>query len=153
MTGALTHSPADILRYIIIAHGWGSLPSGITNADWSVFVDNEPDRPDNCITIYNTPSKYNGRIHYGMVQELHGIQVRIRSALSNIGYTQARGIAVELDEQLYMESVTIGNRTYSVKSFNRKGDVLAFGKDSPTPTKRSIHTFNGLLVVNSCPQQ
>lgn len=150
MAGALTHSPADILRYIIVAHGWGILPPGSSNPDWSVFVDKEPDRPDNCITLYNTSAKYNGRVHSGEVQEQHGIQVRVRSALSNEGYTRARGVAIELDEQLSIESITIGGSTYSVKSFNRRTDVKPLGTDAQTPTKRFVHTFDGLLVVRRC---
>lgn len=148
MPGTLTHSPADVLRYLLITHGLGSLPTGVSNADWSVFVDNEPDRPDNCLTIYNTVSKLNGRTHTdGEVQEIHGIQVRIRSQVSNEGYTRARQIAVELDTNVYLDNVTIDTVRYCVKSFSRSSDIYAFGKDSPTPTKRSIHTFNGYLVV------
>lgn len=149
MPGPLDHSPADILRSAMILHNLGSFPSGISNAEWSIFVDNEPDRPDSCATIYNTSSRQQGRTQTdGEIQEMHGIQVRIRAALSKEAYAKARQIAIELDEGFYQENVTIGSSVYCIHSFSRTSDVIPSpGKDTPTPTKRTILTFNGLLTV------
>lgn len=148
MEGTLQHSPADILRYLLIVHGMGSLPSGVNNSDWSIFVDNEPDRPDNCITVYNTPSIQQGRIQpTGQMIEYFGTQVRVRSQESRTGFNKIREIAVELDEDVLNEVVDIGSASYCVQSYSRLGSILSFGKDAPTPTKRHIHTFNGYLIV------
>lgn len=148
MPGPLTHSPSDIVAQLIIDLGLGSLPNYATNPSWPVFSHNEPDQPDNAITIYDTVGKKNGRTNPDHeIQEHHGIQVRIRSALSDVGYTKARAIAIALDEQVYRESVTIDSTTYCVQCFNRTGDIIAFGKDTPTPSKRFIWTFNGLIML------
>lgn len=147
MAGTLQHSPADVLRYLLIDHSMGGLPSGVSNADWSIFVDNEPDSPDNCITVYNSVSKQNGRVMVGEVCELHGIQVRVRSQISKTGYNKIREIAVEIDENVIIDTVTIGTATYCVHSFKRTTDIISFGKDTPNQSKRHIHTFNGLLTV------
>ena len=146
-SGLLTHSPADILSILLINHGLGILPSGQSNIDWSVFTDNEPNTPDKVITVYNTTGRINARLQIGMVAEMHGIQVRVRSDLSTTGYTKAREIAIELDEQVYQEYVTVDSTLYCVHSFSRIGDVIPLGTDSRTPTKRNIYTVNGLLIV------
>lgn len=147
--GHLDHSPADILRYLLIAHGIGTYPSGRSNPEWSIFVDNEPNSPDGVITVYNTIGRTLNRTQPdGQISEMHGIQVRVRSSLSDDGWAKIRTIAIELDEQTYQETVTIGSATYCVHSFSRTGQIIPFpGKDAETPTKRSIHVFNGLLTV------
>lgn len=145
MPGALDHSPADVLRYLLIDKGMGTLPTD--SLDWPIFVDNEPDRPDECITIYNTTGRKNGRTIEGEIQEHHGIQIRIRSAVSEEGYPKARILATTLDEEVYTENVYISGSVYCVHSFSRVDDIRSLGKDTPTPTKRSIYIFNGLLMV------
>lgn len=147
--GPLEHSPADILRYIIIAHGLGFLSSGIDNpVDWTVYADIEPDAPDNCITVYNTIGRRHKRLQAtGRIHEHHGIQIRIRSRTPALGYNKARDIAVTLDEDVYKEQVTIGTSVYCLHSFSRAGDIIPFPRDTITPTKRIIHTFNGLVDI------
>jgi hypothetical protein len=148
MPGTLNHSPADITRHLIIAMGLGSTPAGVNNEAWSVFCDNEPDRPDNCITVYNTVGRNNGRTHVdGEVQESHGIMVRVRSQDPKTGFAKVRLIAVTLDQLIHQYIVTVDSDSYCVKSVNRTSDITALGKDSPTPTRRGVHTFNALVVV------
>lgn len=151
MPGSLTHSPADILRRLLINLGLGTLPT-TTVTSWPIRAHNESDTPDNQITIYDTVGKKNGRTMFdGEVQEHHGFQIRIRSSNSVDGYTKARAIAVTLDEVIYQNNVVIGGTTYCVHSVTRTTDVIAIGKEASTPTKRSIHTINGLISVReSC---
>jgi hypothetical protein len=148
MPGHLDHSPADVLRYLMIAHNLGSIGVGPTTDDWRIFVDNEPDSPDNVVTVYNTTSRPQGRHQTdGEIQEMHGVQIRVRSQLSKEGYAKARSIAIELDEGTYRENVTIDSAVYCFHSFTRIGDIISIGKDAPTPTKRNVHVFNGLLTL------
>lgn len=149
MADILEHSPADIIRYLLVAHGIGELPSGTgVMDDWSIFCDVEPDRPDNCITIYNTQGRKHARMQLsGRVVEHYGIQIRVRSRNPKLGYNMAQQIAAELDENVYQERVTIGTAIYCVHSFDRSGNIVAIPKDFSTPTKRLIHTLNGLTNI------
>ena len=76
MSGALTHSPAEIIRQLIIDLGFGV---NSTTEDWSVFSYTEPNTPDNAITVYSTAGRKQGAFMVnGQTQMFSGIQVRIR---------------------------------------------------------------------------
>lgn len=149
MAGLLEHSPADIVRYTIIAHSLGTLHTGTgIPEDWTVFCDVEPDRPDRVITVYNTLGRKHKRTFPdSMTQEHYGILIRIRSNTPAEGYNKAAEIASVLDELVYQESIIIGSSVYCLHSFNRVGGILALPKDTVTPTRRIIHTFNGLTSI------
>lgn len=144
MPGALAHSPADIVRKLLIVLELGSEQA--SGEPWPVFAAGEPDKPDSAITVYDTTGVKQGRIMQGETQERHGVQVRIRAANHTGGYGKARAIAVALDEDVYQETVTIGNARYLVHSISRTSDVLALGKESPN-SKRSLFTVNGTVMV------
>lgn len=145
MPGMLVHSPADIIRYLLIAKGGGTLPSD--GSAWPIFESYEPDQPDNAITLFNTLGVRNGRTHTdGEVQEHHGIQLRIRATHPTVGYAKARALALILDEQVYRDTVDIDGAMYVVWEVNRTSDVLELGKESPE-TKRHIYTINAIVSV------
>lgn len=146
MAGSLQLSPAKVLQRLIVNFGGGMLPTNGGADTWPIYVDQEPDLPDNCITIYNVVGRKDGRTMIdGEIMEHHGIQLRIRGALSDVTYTKARALAVLLDEEIYQEQFIIGSSVYCVHSFTRTTDVIPFGKDAPTPSKRSMYSINGLV--------
>lgn len=149
MAGRLQHSPADVIRYMLIQHGLGTLHSGSGVPDnWTIFSDVEPDRPDAVITVYNTMGVKHAQIHVTReVIEDEGIQIRVRSRTPAEGYEKANAIANELDEFVLQETVTIGTSVYCVHSFNRTSNVIPFPKDSQTPSARMVHVFNGLVTL------
>lgn len=151
MPGSLTHSPADILRHLLIGKGIGLTPTPTpSNSDWPIYAHNEPDGPDNSITVFDVAGKKNGRIMIdGEVQEFHGFQVRVRSSVSDVGYTKARNLTITLDENIYNDSVTISSSNYCVQSVTRTSDVIPLGKEATTPSKRSIFVINGLIMVRA----
>ena len=145
MSGALTHSPADIVRTRLIELTLGTNPA--SNTAWPIFVSSEPDTPDNCITIYDTLGRDQGRVMWtGERQEMHGIQVRIRSQTHALGYTKARAIAVALDESIESDLVTIDATDYCLHSITRTSDVLALGLQKPA-SRRYLFTVNALVSV------
>lgn len=147
---ATNHSPADILRYLLIDLDYGVLPTGqtVSSDTWLIFADLEPDRPDNCITVYNTNNIQFGRSQIdGSIFEHEGFQIRIRSATSVIGYRKSAALVEALDNIIYFNTVTIGEDTYCIRSTRRIGDINALGKDTPTPTQRSVYTINGTIVL------
>ena len=151
MSGVLEHSQADIVRHVLIAINHGTLPSG--NEPWPIYVDNEPDAPDNCITITNTPSRDFGRdaIQYDR-QEYHGIQIRIRAATSPLGRNKARRLAIALDAEIIQHTIAlpkvpgVEEADYLIHSVTRTGDVLSLGKEVPN-TKRHLFTLNAIVAI------
>lgn len=144
MAGALEHSPADILCQLLIDLGLGTEKSDGT--DWPIVPNYEPDTPDNCITIYDTEGRIQGRLQYGgRNMDKHGIQLRFRSYSPKVGYAKANDVIVALDETIYQNLVTIDSNTYCVNTIDRIGNVISLGKEEDT--KRSIYTVNALMIV------
>ena len=145
MSGSLTHSVADVIRHLLIDLGHGTLPT--TKSSWPVYSDNEPNTPDNAITVYNLTGTSSGRTMIdGELQEHHGIQVRIRSATPTTGFTKSRQIAVGLDTSSNLVSVSIGSSAYRIQTVSRKGDVISLGKDT-TNSKRNLFTINAVVAL------
>jgi hypothetical protein len=143
MSGSLTHSPADILRYQLIELSQGTLPSA--DGSWPVYCWQEPDKPDNCITVYDTAGRMEGRVMEGEVQIHHGAQIRIRAATQAAGHTKARAIAAALDNMDCPDNVTIGANTYQVWCVSRTSDVLPLGPDPDSG--RFLFTINVVAAL------
>ena len=145
MSGTLTHSPADVVRNLLIGLGFGTTPSDA--GSWPIYVASEPNTPDSVITVFDTVGTDSGReMVLGERQEHHGIQIRIRDAEHADGYTKARVIAVALDETIVNNTSNVSSTGYTVYAITRTSDVLAIGKETPT-SKRSIFTINALVAL------
>lgn len=147
MPGAMNHSPAHVLRQLLVDLGLG----GQVGGTWPAYVSSEPDSPDSALTVYNTASRDQGTTGPdGEVQELHGVQVRVRAADDVTGWAKARSVAVSLDAVSHA-TVTVTRAgtttsTYLVDCVVRNGDVRSLGKDSPT-SKRNLYTIDLLVAV------
>lgn len=123
----------------------------VNPGSWPIFIDQEPDVPDNVITIYGTLGKDDGRTQIdGELQEHHGIQIRVRS-LTKLGFKVATSLAVACDQLVDMgvqvSTPELGTNNYIVQSINRTGNgVLSLGKEMP-PTRRNLYTINALINV------
>lgn len=151
MSGNLFHSPADIIRTLLIDLGMATAPSA--GGDWPAYVAQEPDTPDSVITVYDTAGTTGGRLQTsGETVEQHGFQVRVRDANHFEGYEKARAIAVALDESVANAVVSVGDDvgtgsdTYIVYAVTRKGGIISLGKESPA-SKRSIFTINAVVAL------
>lgn len=155
MPGTLANSAADVLGILLVDLGLGTAPVTVgRQGEWPVYTEDEPDTPDNCITIYDTEGVGRGKtMPDGEVQEAHGIQVRVRAKTHTVGFAKAREIAVTLDP-LSMRTVSVptGNVTnrYRIWSLSRIGDVLAIGKQFPA-NKRRLFTLNYLVSLRQLP--
>ena len=144
MAGNLTHSVADIVRNLIIDLSLGTLPS--SSAAWPVFAEREPDKPDNCITVYGSQGRDQGRMMIDGEREIqHGVQISVRSQNTTTGHQKALTIATTLDDSVKQTSVTFSAKTYLVHSVNRTSDVLYAGKDPDT--KRNLFTINAVVPL------
>ena len=151
MSTTLTYSPADIVRYLLIDLGLGTDP--LDGGTWPIYVSNEPDRPDNCITIYDTRGLIHGRMMPSGVQAKHyGVQIRIRCSNNESGWVKADAIWTALCEDVYHNRVDIEDEAYCLHNFALIGDILVVGHDSPA-TKRKVFTINPLLVLSIIPRE
>ena len=171
MSVPLYDSPASILSNLLFVLGqtWGT-SYGITlshppiasqndNTAWPVYYSNEPDRPDNCVTVYDTDNQDDGRSHVDGEGYFHyGFQVRVRATNSagfnahDVGYRQGQIIQKLLEEQT--KDVPIHPDVNGVFSPLARYKVLActrlslrsLGADV-TNTKRRIFVLNGFAAI------
>ena len=141
---SLSHSPEDVIRYMLIGLDLGTLPEN--QDDWPIYATQEVDSPDNTITVYGTEGKKHGRDFVeGKMAEHQGIQIRIRATSPTVGHAKANAIAIALDETAYQDSVTIGSNVYLVHSINRVSGPLNLGKE--LGTRRFLFTINALTSL------
>lgn len=156
MPGNLTHSPAEVIKNLLIKKGLASA-SAVTDWDarraysgsaWPAFADGEPDTPDRCVTVYDTAGAAHGkRMTDGESEESAGIQVRVRSDKHAAGWQKAQTIAVNLDSNVtYGDQVDIGTSVYNVYAVTRTGPVLQLGRDAPNSDRR-LFTINALVRI------
>ena len=143
MSGSLTHSPADIVRYALIDASLGTLPSD--SGSWPVYVNREPDSPDSCITVYDTTGVIAAMGMDGTAHEHHGVQIRIRAARFETGFTKARALAIGLDSTIKLASITISSSVYLVWAITRVGDVLPIGREGSSD--RELFTINATATL------
>jgi len=149
MTGSIAHSPADILRHLLVDDSIGVLPS--VGGTWPIYVANEPNSPDSVITIYDTVGQNTGRFQdNGEIQTRHGVQIRLRDPNHTDGYIKANEITEHLDKQIDWKNVTISSTTYTIFSVSRTTDVIPLGMETEEQTvisKRNIFTINALITL------
>jgi hypothetical protein len=134
-----------VIRQLIVDQGWG-VDYVDDDTDWASFDGQEPDEPDNCITVYDTEGVDQSRaMATGERQESHGFQVRVRSKDKKVGFAKARQIAVGFDT-VYMASTTVDGVVYRVWAIKRNGEPLYIGYEAPQ-TKRFIHTLNCVVSL------
>ncbi len=145
MPATLIHSPADIIRYMFVNLGLGTLPEN--GGLWPIHVGGEPSTPDKVITVYDTTGVGQGRIMFsGEIIGPQGIQVRIRAPDHVTGWLKADAVQTSMAEEVYQESVTIDGTEYLVHALVRIGDVMVLGNESPT-SKRKLFTINAQVQV------
>lgn len=148
MPGLLLHSPADVLRQLLV-----DMSLAVDYVDdrtsWAAFASGEPDLPDDSITIYDTEGREHGRDMPTGERATHdGFQIRVRSRNHKVGYIRARLIAIALDEEVENVQVDVDDNSYLVKAVTRTGGILPIGKDIPG-SKRNLFTINGVISLRS----
>lgn len=141
----LYDSPASVVAWLLVALNQGTSPLNNPLQNWPVYSTNEPSSPDNCITVFDTSGRDDGRImQTGNRSEHPGVQIRVRSNDAQQGYLKARAICVAVDTGFYDFAVTVNTNEYVVHGIYRSSNVLALGKNLPND-KRSVFTINATL--------
>jgi len=145
MSGALKHSPSDVIQQLLIDLGQGTAVAD--SGAWPVYASQTPDTPDSCITVVDTAGQKQGRMMVdGEVQEFPGVQVMVRCANPVTGWTKARAITVALDEGVTNTGVTIDGSVYVVYNVSRSSGPLSLGKDAPN-SKRNLFSINATVTL------
>lgn len=148
MPGQLNHSPAEVLQKVLVALELCSEPptDNYSPGSWPVFVSNEPDRPTECVTLFDTTGIFNGRTMVdGEKQGHYGIQIRLRSETYAAGFQKIYRICTTLDEMYYIV-VTIEGSQYRVQCANRTNDPVSLGKQVPA-NRNDLFTVDLLLML------
>jgi hypothetical protein len=145
MSGALTHSPATIIRQWMVNQTLATLPSAA--GSWPASTALLMDTPDNVIQIRDTTGNQFGRSMIdGEINELPGVQVIVRASKFDAGYTKADSIKEGMDKNAQLYSLTISSTTYTIYAITRKGSIIYVGTE-PTPTKRHLFSINAIFSV------
>lgn len=141
----LMHSPAEILRKLLLDRGLGT--DGASRSAWPVFTRNEPPAPDDCITLYDTQGTSDGRAHVDGTQFQHyGFQLRVRSGQDRDGWQKSSLVRDLFNRQVHNAVVVMADDTrYVVYAVTRVGQVVPIGKEESS--KRNLFTLNGTVSV------
>lgn len=143
----LTHSPAQVVQYYLAAQGVAVVAPAA--GPWKVYRDNEPDMPDQVITIYDTSPVLEGRdMRSNEVIEHPGIAVRVRAVTSDPAKTKAREVKAKLTA-LKRTQVTVAGVVYLVKAFTLTTGVIPLGEQDKN--NRVLYTLNGTLTLAELP--
>lgn len=145
MSNTLLHTPADVVRHLIVNLGLGTLPS--LDSDWPVGVSQEPALPDNCLTVFDAGESgaQDERTMDGGMAERYPFQVRARGVDDRTAWRKLDSIRTAL-AAVYQQGVSISPSTYSVQAVVKIGTILSLGKDVQT-SKRSVFVMNAQVVV------
>ena len=141
---SLTHSPADVIRWLLIDLGLGTDPS--VSGSWPIHTSSEPDSPDNSISVYDTAGIKDGRIQRtGETREHSGIMLQIRGVTQPIAWAKANAANIILDESIDKSLITISSTDYIVYAVTRHSGPLSLGREPGT--NRFLFTINAVVAL------
>lgn len=150
----LAHSPADVIRWLLVGLGIGTDPRNV--GAWPVWAAGEPKVPDNVITVYDTVGTDDGSVMIGPRGELqghYGFLVRVRASSHPVGWAKANAVRANLAETVYDNTVvvptlgTVAGATYTVENCANVGHVLVLGADAANE-KTFLFTVNAVVTIN-----
>lgn len=145
MSGLLDHSPADVVRQLLVDLSLATTPED--GGAWPAYVGRVPDSPDEAMILTDTAGIDHGRTAPdGVRHEHHGFQIMLRARTHEDGYPKARAVAVALDEDVSLASVVVRSATYLVHTITRTTDVIPLGRESPASDRR-LFTINALVAL------
>lgn len=146
MSTRFPHSPADVVRRLLVDLGEGSSPDATPLGAWPVYEDKEPSEPDEVITVYDTAPRLDGRSMIDGEQFQHwGITVRVRGRTKTSAYRKAESIRVSLNERVKTNVVTIEASKYVVAAVCGV-QLVRVGDDSPQ-TRRHLYNLNMTAAI------
>lgn len=138
------HSPADVIRYLLIQLGLGTDPGD--NTDWPIYAPSEPDKPDNAITVYTTAPDLHGRaMPTKEILQHFGVLIRVRSTTDPELATKAYAIANTVARSAYFSDIMVDTHVYRVANMTLRSGPLFLGR--PDEDERLISTLNYVVPI------
>lgn len=146
MSTSLTHSPARIVRQLLVNDGQGTDPAD--DGSWPIYYNTEPDR-EGIITVVDRTGRPDGRMMpTGEQVQHHGIQVLVKGGTHDVGYTKANSIFVWMSETALNNSLTISGSSYVVYCFHLTSPIIDFEGQSEQPaTRRHNFSINAVAAI------
>lgn len=154
--------PHDVLAQALVTRGLGTDPAwwlnhgvehltaGDTSRDWPVFKMQEPDRPDEVITVYETTPREDGKTQVdAQVVQHWGLTVRVRGRSDRAAGRRARLIARTLNEDVYDMTVTVEGTAYELQSV--KAAAVPLNKRQFGTSQLWLYNVNCLAVILARP--
>ena len=102
MSGTMSHSPSQVIRQLLIDLGVAS-----DGGTWPAYASQEPDKPDDCITVYDTSETRQGRFQVGgEEQSAYNLQIKVRSNDYQEGHVKANSIKTTLAQSVQNTTVS-----------------------------------------------
>ena len=139
------HSPADIVRWLMVRAGVGTDPT--VSGAWPVWVSKEPTTPDNLIKVSDTQGVDGSRSMVDGDQiAWNGFQVMVRAVDHPTGWQKVNAIrtAFLTDANFKRTVVTVEGQRYAVQAVVRVGQVIPLGEEKPV-SSRNLFTLNAML--------
>jgi len=154
MSGLLNHTPADIVRHLLMSFGIVSLPED--SEAWPMFYKFLPDGeevPDEVTCIYDTAGLIEGRTQNdGETIKAHGINITVQSIDGAVAYVKAVAICNAFDVRVRRNLVQIGQDEYGVSVINQTGDILPLGRNMTAKHRRHSCSINAIAVLRAIQQ-
>ena len=153
MAGSLLHTPSEIIQALMVAQGYGTLPS-TSLTSWPISRDKENTAAESTITVYDDEGVDRGRIMFnGARLGMEAYQIRVRAPTPAAAWLKARLVAVAMDA-LYLVTVPLDltslvRKYYTVHSINR-GQLIPLHENKPT-SAHGVVVFNCLSVIKMNP--
>jgi hypothetical protein len=144
MSTELTNSQAEVVQQLLIDL---TLCTDPTNGEsWPVYESNEPDSPDEAVTVYDTEGVTEGRVQRtGETYEHRGVMLQTRGTTKLRAWAKADSLRRHLDESVHNAQVTIDTKTYTVYSVTRRSGPIYVGREPNT--NRYLFTLNVVVAL------
>jgi hypothetical protein len=146
----VNHSPADVTAQLLIELGLATDPTA--GLAWPVFVNGEPDAPDDCLTVYDQGGQDDGGLMAGELQAHYGVQVRCRTRSQAMGWVKLWAIRDALGDLAPNQTVAMTEGTpasYLVRCYAGIGQALSLGRDGNS--SRRLLTLSALASLDQLP--
>lgn len=164
--GRFLHLPHRIVAKLLVDRGictdkafWSSRsktaaddPTGAH--DWPAYAGDEPDQPDNCVTVYRSADQLDGRVlSTGQNLKHPGIQIKVRGRTDDLAGLKAEALEDDLTKYATDQTVVMTDppATYLIQSFPVVRLTSAY-RAAPG-SNRWAYSLNCLVVITPYPTQ
>ena len=145
VTNILGNSPATILVALLVDQ-LGICTRVADQGDWPAFLEHMPDKPDECLCVYDTMGIKDGRMMNTMETVMHhGIEILLRSRDYTAPYTKARSISGDLSV-LTPQNFSLLGSVYRVYNVTETTAPTHLGEEAGT-IRRYYVSVNMLFAV------